>query len=143
MSDDIKKLEDTKKVSKLGADVEETMSSSGNGGGAESIVDTSTHRYECRSCGYIYDPVEGVKKLGILPGTAFLEINKATFRCPVCRLGVDSFKDIGPRSAPSGFEENLNYGFGINNLTPGQKNVLIFGGLAFAFACFLSLYSLH
>ena len=37
----------------------------------------------------------------------------------------------------------LNYGLGINNLTPGQKNVLIFGGLAFAFACFLSLYSLH
>jgi len=28
-------------------------------------------------------------------------------------------------------------------LPPGQKNILIFGGLAFAAACFLSLYSLH
>ena len=131
------------KFSKLSSDVVETMSEEGTEGSAQSIVDGSTHRYECRSCGYIYEPTEGVKKLGILPGTAFNEIDQATFRCPVCRLGVDSFKDIGPKSAPSGFEENLNYGFGINNLTPGQKNVLIFGGLAFAFACFLSLYSLH
>jgi hypothetical protein len=44
---------------------------------------------------------------------------------------------------PSGFEENLVYGFGFNSLPPGQKNILIFGGLAFAAAMFLSLYSLH
>ena len=53
------------------------------------------------------------------------------------------YKDIGPREKPSGFEENLTYGFGFNSLPPGQKNILIFGGLAFAAACFLSLYSLH
>ena len=40
-------------------------------------------------------------------------------------------------------EENLVYGFGFNSLPPGQKNILIFGGLAFAAAMFLSLYSLH
>ena len=101
------------------------------------------HRFECRSCSYTYDPIEGVKKFDIASGTAFLDLDKAVFKCPVCRMGVDAFKDIGPRSSPSGFDENLNYGFGINNLTPGQKNVLIFGGLAFAVACFLSLYSLH
>ena len=29
-------------------------------------------------------------------------------------MGFDAFQDIGPRSKPSGFDENLNYGFGIN-----------------------------
>ena len=63
--------------------------------------------------------------------------------CPVCRAGKNFYKDIGPKSKPSGFEENLVYGFGFNSLPPGQKNILIFGGLAFAAAMFLSLYSLH
>ena len=66
-----------------------------------------------------------------------------TFACPVCRAGKNFYKDIGPKSKPSGFEENLVYGFGFNSLPPGQKNILIFGGLAFAAAMFLSLYTLH
>jgi rubredoxin len=106
-------------------------------------IDLSLHRFECRSCGYVYDPGEGVKKLGIEPGTAFFELDAATFRCPVCRSKVGAFKDIGPRNKPSGFEENLNFGLGVNRLTPGQKNVLIFGSFALAIAFFLSLYSLH
>ena len=47
------------------------------------------------------------------------------------------------RSLDISAEENLVYGFGFNSLPPGQKNILIFGGLAFAAAMFLSLYSLH
>jgi rubredoxin len=105
--------------------------------------DPSDHRFECRSCGYVYDPAEGVKKLGIPAGTAFLDLDPVGFRCPVCRSRVGAFKDIGPRNKPSGFEENLNFGLGVNRLTPGQKNVLIFGGFALAFAFFLSLYSLR
>ncbi len=101
------------------------------------------NRFECRSCGYIYDPLEGNKKLNIPQNTPFSEINGNTFACPVCRAGKNLYKDIGPREKPSGFEENLTYGFGFNSLPPGQKNILIFGGLAFAAACFLSLYSLH
>ena len=101
------------------------------------------NRFECRSCGYIYDPLEGNKKLNIPKNTPFSEINGDTFACPVCRAGKNLYKDIGPREKPSGFEENLSYGFGFNSLPPGQKNILIFGGLAFAAACFLSLYSLH
>ena len=143
MSDEVKKLEELEKASKLDVDVGETMSSLASKGESESIPDTSSHRYECRNCGYVYDPSEGMKKFGIPSGTAFLDLDQADFRCPVCRLGVEAFRDIGPRSSPSGFQENLNYGFGINNLSSGQKNVLIFGGLAFAVACFLSLYSLH
>ncbi len=105
--------------------------------------DSSTHRFECRSCGYVYDPAEGVRKLGIEAGTPFEALNPLTFRCPVCRSKVGAFRDIGPREKPSGFEENLNFGLGVNRLTPGQKNVLIFGGFALAIAFFLSLYSLR
>ncbi len=106
-------------------------------------TDPRTHRFECRSCGYVYDPDEGVKKLGIVVGTAFEDLDPIRFRCPVCRSRVGAFADIGPRSKASGFEENLNFGLGVNRLTPGQKNVLIFGGLALGFAFFLSLYSLR
>lgn len=105
--------------------------------------DPATHRFECRSCGYVYDPGEGVRKLGIEPGTSFLDLDPVGFRCPVCRSRVGAFRDIGPRSKPSGFEENLDFGLGVNRLTPGQKNVLIFGGFALAIAFFLSLYSLR
>ncbi len=101
------------------------------------------NRFECRSCGYIYDPSEGNKKLDIPKNTPFAALDGNTFACPVCRAGKNFYKDIGPKSKPSGFEENLTYGFGFNSLPPGQKNILIFGGLAFAAACFLSLYSLH
>ena len=107
------------------------------------ITNVEQNRFECRSCGYIYDPSEGNKKLKISPNTPFSSIDGNTFACPVCRAGKNLYKDIGPREKPSGFEENLTYGFGFNSLPPGQKNILIFGGLAFAAACFLSLYSLH
>ena len=101
------------------------------------------NRFECRSCGYIYDPSEGNKKLNIPTNTPFSALDGNSFVCPVCRAGKNFYKDIGPKSKPSGFEENLTYGFGFNKLPSGQKNILIFGGLAFAAACFLSLYSLH
>lgn len=109
----------------------------------EAEEDASSHRFECRSCGYVYDPAEGVRKLKIEPGTPFEALDVLSFRCPVCRSKVGAFRDIGPREKPSGFEENLNFGLGVNRLTPGQKNVLIFGGFALAIAFFLSLYSLR
>ena len=105
--------------------------------------DFSTHLYECRVCSFVYDPKEGIKKYGIPKGIPFAELDRQNFRCPVCRERIEVFRDIGPASKASGFEENLDYGLGVNKLTPGQKNVLIFGGLAFALACFLSLYSLN
>ena len=105
--------------------------------------DPADNRFECLSCGFVYDPAEGIKKLKIAAGIPFLELDPASFRCPVCRSKMGAFKDIGPRNKPSGFEENLNFGLGVNRLTPGQKNVLIFGGFALAVAFFLSLYSLR
>ena len=108
-----------------------------------SNINLEQNRFECRGCGYIYDPAEGNKKLKIPQNTPFSALDGNIFACPVCRAGKNLYKDIGPREKPSGFEENLTYGFGFNSLPPGQKNILIFGGLAFAAACFLSLYSSH
>tara|TARA_Y100001968_G_scaffold286460_1_gene287223 strand:+ start:552 stop:1022 length:471 start_codon:yes stop_codon:yes gene_type:complete len=102
-----------------------------------------SHRFQCRVCSFVYVPKEGIKKYGIPSGTPFSKLDKSEFRCPVCRERIEVFRDIGPETQVSGFEENLDYGFGVNKLTSGQKNVLIFGGLAFALACFLSLYSLN
>ena len=109
----------------------------------ETTPNLEQNRFECRNCGYIYDPSEGNKKLKIEKNTPFNLLDGNTFRCPVCRAGKDFYMDIGSKSKPSGFEENLVYGFGFNSLPSGQKNIIIFGGLAFAAACFLSLYSLH
>lgn len=101
------------------------------------------NRFECRSCGYIYDPAEGIKKLNIVKGTCFDELDVNNFRCPVCRSKVEAFRDIGPSNKPSGFDENLDFGLGVNRLQPGQKNVLIFTGFALALAFLLSLYTLN
>ena len=81
------------------------MESPGAEADAAPADDPSSHRFECRSCGFVYDPSEGVKKLAIAPGTPFLELDPDSFRCPVCRSRVGAFKDIGPRNKPSGFEE--------------------------------------
>ena len=134
VSDEIQSVEDTSASPEIASEVTAA---------AEPESDPRTHRFECRSCGYVYDPDEGVKKVGIVAGTAFEDLDPMSFRCPVCRSRVPAFRDIGPRSKASGFDENLDYGLGVNRLTPGQKNVLIFGGLALAFAFFLSLYSLR
>ena len=142
MSENIQPTSEENKI------VEKTEKENLSPSSGELKVDNPTNnleqnRFECRSCGYIYDPSEGNKKLNIPKNTPFSALDGNTFACPVCRAGKNFYKDIGPKSKPSGFEENLTYGFGFNSLPPGQKNILIFGGLAFAAACFLSLYSLH
>ena len=142
MSEDIKPSSNNENLT----DVNESEDSSQVPFGIETNKDISNleqNRFECRSCGYIYDPSEGNKKLSIAKNTSFELLDINAFRCPVCRAGKIFFDDIGPKSKPSGFEENLVYGFGFNSLPAGQKNIIIFGGLAFAAACFLSLYSLH
>lgn len=97
-------------------------------------------RFECRSCGYIYEPDEGDKKRKIPSGTLFSQLPE-DWNCPVCRSDQEQFVNIGPAGAPSGFAENLGYGFGVNAMTPGKKNLLIFGTLLLLFLFLLSFYS--
>ncbi|MEM9006242.1 MAG: rubredoxin [Cyanobacteria bacterium P01_F01_bin.86] len=98
-------------------------------------------RFECRACGYTYEPVKGDDRSKISAGTSFEDL-PINWRCPVCSAPKKQFSNVGPAGAPSGFKENLNYGFGVNVLTPGQKSVLIFSSLALAVLFFLSLYGL-
>ncbi|MGF1493747.1 MAG: rubredoxin [Microcoleaceae cyanobacterium] len=102
---------------------------------------TELNRYECRACGYVYEPSKGSSKGNIPPNTAFEDI-PVGWRCPVCGTAKDQFIDIGPIEGPSGFEENLKYGLGVNTMTSRQKSLLIFGGLALGFLFFMSLYGL-
>jgi rubredoxin len=98
--------------------------------------------YECLACGYSYEPSKGDSLAKISPGTAFEDL-PVNWRCPVCGAPRKRFTNIGPAGTPSGFKANLNYGLGVNRLTPGQKNILIFGALALGFLFFISLYGLR
>ncbi len=97
--------------------------------------------YECSSCGYTYDPKKGDSRGKVPEGTAFPDL-AARWRCPVCDAPKTRFNNIGRAGAASGFKENLKYGLGVNTMTPGQKNLLIFGSLLLAVIFFLSLYGL-
>ena len=108
----------------------------------QTLAEIAPSRYECRSCGYVYEPSKGDSNSNIPQGTPFEEL-PADWRCPVCSAKSSAFQNIGSSEAPSGFQENLNYGLGVNRLTPGQKNILIFGALALAFLFFISLYGLR
>jgi rubredoxin len=99
-------------------------------------------RYECRSCGYTYEPEKGDDRRRVASGTAFKAL-PITWRCPVCGAPPAQFSNIGPKGKASGFEENLRYGLGVNSMTPGQKNILIFGSLGIAISIFISLYGLR
>ncbi|MDG2616357.1 rubredoxin [Thermoleptolyngbya sichuanensis XZ-Cy5] len=115
---------------------------SGAESSAEAIDPRTLDRHECGACGYIYEPVKGDSLGKIAAGTPFEDL-PTDWRCPVCGARTARFTNIGPAGSPSGFKENLGYGFGVNTLTPGQKNLLIFGGLAIAVLFFLSLYGLQ
>ncbi len=99
-------------------------------------------RYECRACGYIYEPEKGDDRRQVSMGTPFQQL-PSDWRCPVCGVAKAQFSNIGPVGNPSGFKENLRYGLGVNSLTPGQKNLLIFGGLVLAFLFLMSFYGLQ
>lgn len=105
------------------------------------MAEQAPANYECRACGYVYEPKKGDGKSNIPAGTLFEEL-PLDWRCPVCSVPKKQFVSIGAIDAPSGFADNLNYGFGVNRLTPRQKNLLIFGAFALAFLFFLSLYGL-
>ncbi|MBF2055874.1 MAG: rubredoxin [Cyanobacterium sp. T60_A2020_053] len=105
----------------------------------KTLAEQAPASYECRSCGYRYVPSKGDLQNNINPNTEFTDLPKS-WRCPVCSAPQPAFVNIGATDAPSGFAENLEYGFGVNNMTPGQKNLLIFGGLVIGFLFFISFY---
>jgi len=118
-----------------------TQASPESSGEAVEIRDESLDCFECRACGYVYDPNKGDSTGGIEANTAFDDLS-LNWRCPVCSARKKAFANIGPVGAASGFKENLGFGFGVNTLTPAQKNILIFGSLLFGLIIMLSFYGL-
>ena len=108
----------------------------------KTLAEQAPPSFECRACGYVYVPSKGDNQGNVPAGTRFTELPN-DWRCPVCGVRKTQFVNIGAQGAPSGFAENLDYGLGINRLTPSQKNILIFGALGLGFIFFLSLYGLN
>jgi rubredoxin len=109
---------------------------------SDPAIDPKTlDRYECQACGYTYEPTTGDSKAQIPEGTAF-EALPDDWRCPTCGARKSRFTNIGAVGM-AGFKANMGYGLGVNTLSPGQKNLLIFGGLGLAFLFFISLYGLQ
>jgi len=50
-------------------------------------------KYECKVCGYIYDPQKGDPENGIKPGTPFEQLPE-DWVCPVCGAGKDEFEEL-------------------------------------------------
>ena len=47
------------------------------------MADSSSSRYRCIICGYIYDPERGDPKQGVPPGTPYKRLPKM-YKCPEC-----------------------------------------------------------
>ncbi|MDX9907559.1 MAG: rubredoxin [Bacteroidales bacterium] len=52
-----------------------------------------SRKYQCKICGYIYDPEEGDPHAGIAPGTAFEDIPD-DWVCPICGVTKKDFTPI-------------------------------------------------
>lgn len=51
------------------------------------------NRWECTSCGYLYDPAVGDAEASIPPGIAFEDLPD-DWVCPDCGVGKDMFVEI-------------------------------------------------
>jgi rubredoxin len=107
---------------------------------AEKFIQVDEGKFSCPGCDYMYEPERGEFLNSVRAGTAFEDL-PADFCCPVCKTPKKVFSPI--RKTIAGFAENQQYGLGTNSLTAGQKNGLIFGGLAFFFMLLLSGYALN
>eukprot|EP00475_Leptophrys_vorax_P036068 TRINITY_DN6027_c0_g2_i1.p1 TRINITY_DN6027_c0_g2~~TRINITY_DN6027_c0_g2_i1.p1 ORF type:complete len:203 (+),score=8.47 TRINITY_DN6027_c0_g2_i1:90-611(+) len=99
------------------------------------VVDTG--KWECRSCGYVYDQFKGDPNYPIAPG---VELSKLPddWLCPTCGAAPDTFNSLSRELA--GFAQNQSYGFGTNSMTGDQKGLLIWGSMVAALFVFLSGY---
>lgn len=50
-------------------------------------------KWECMVCGYIYDPMKGDPKSGVLPGTPFEKLPD-NWVCPDCGAEKDMFEKV-------------------------------------------------
>ena len=109
----------------------------------EVFMKKSTGKFACMNCDWVFDETKGDSMMiggQIKPGTPFTDL-PSNWRCPVCRASKDSFRE--DMIEIPGFAVNQGYGFGTNGMTAGQKNGLVFGGLAAFFVLFIGGYALN
>ena len=109
----------------------------------EVFMQKSTGKFACMNCDWVFDETKGDSMMiggQIKPGTPFTDL-PSNWRCPVCRASKDSFRE--DMIEIPGFAVNQGYGFGTNGMTAGQKNGLVFGGLAAFFVLFIGGYALN
>ncbi len=51
------------------------------------------HKFQCKVCGYIYDPAVGDPDTGIMPGTPFERLPE-DWVCPVCFASKEEFEEL-------------------------------------------------
>lgn len=55
----------------------------------------NTKEYECKFCGYVYNPKEGDSENGIDKGTPF-DLIPDTWVCPICGAEKEAFVEKDP-----------------------------------------------
>lgn len=55
------------------------------------MEETNMTKYECQTCGYIYDPELGDPDNNVDPGTSFDNL-PADWTCPLCGVEKDMFE---------------------------------------------------
>ncbi|CAI5459537.1 unnamed protein product [Closterium sp. Yama58-4] len=105
----------------------------------EKFAVINTGKWECKSCGYIYDQFKGDPSYPVAPGVALTELPD-DWLCPTCGSAPSSFGSLSKELA--GFAQNQAYGLGGNSLTSAQKGLLIWGSIFAAFLGFVSGYFL-
>ncbi|CAI5520285.1 unnamed protein product [Closterium sp. Naga37s-1] len=106
----------------------------------EKFAVINTGKWECKSCGYIYDQFKGDPVYPIAPGVSLKELPE-DWLCPTCGSAPSSFGSLSKELA--GFAQNQAYGLGGNSLTSAQKGLLIWGSIGVAFMFFISGYFLE
>ncbi|CAI5998700.1 unnamed protein product [Closterium sp. NIES-64] len=97
----------------------------------EKFAVINTGKWECKSCGYIYDQFKGDPVYPIAPGVSLKERSE-DWLCPSCGSSPSSFGSLSKELA--GFAQNQGYGLGGNSLTSSKKDdkkqdCSAFGGL--------------
>ena len=65
----------------------------GTGGLKDTGGEDMKARWECMTCGYVYDPEKGDPDSGVAPGTAFEDLPD-DWTCPVCGASKEMFEKL-------------------------------------------------
>ena len=71
-----------------------TLLNDGDGRAVAYRKEKNVKKYECKTCGYVYDPEKGDDDNGVAPGTSFDDL-PGDWCCPLCGVGKEDFEPMG------------------------------------------------